>query len=396
MKKITALSALSAAALAIPSHGEAVPEDKQLSYRYSSYQEADAPRERVFQGSLERYSIDVHQLGYRAPLGDSWYLSSELQYESLSGASPTQTYKELDDEGNATGESVLLMSGASIEEKRIDVKIAPKKYFKDGTAGGLLAYSTENDYESIALGLDGTLEIFDKHTTLIGSLSFSDDTISPTDPDLSQSRTDADGERKRSFSIYEGVSQVINKYSVLQAGLGYTSLSGYLSDPYKFYDLRPNSRDQLTFSAQHTQFMNVLDGAALLTNYRYYNDDWGISSHTIDVKWSQQFDISHYQLIVTPLMRYYTQTQADFYSIKYSNDNPLPEDELNSSDSRLSAYGAVTFGFTSELKFSQWSLHFDWQQYYSREDLALFDASDDEAPALVNFSTFTAGVDYKF
>ena len=76
MKKITALSALSAAALAIPSHGEAVPEDKQLSYRYSSYQEADAPRERVFQGSLERYSIDVHQLGYRAPLGDSWNLSS--------------------------------------------------------------------------------------------------------------------------------------------------------------------------------------------------------------------------------------------------------------------------------------------------------------------------------
>lgn len=386
MKKITALSALSAAALSIPSHGEVAPEDKQISYRYSSYQEADAPRERVFQGSIERYSIDVHQFGYRAPIGDSWYVSSELQYESLSGASPVQTYK------NDAGDSVLLMSGASIEEQRIDVKVAPKKYFNDGTAGALLAYSTENDYESIALGFDGTLEIFDKHTTLIGSLSFSDDTISPTDADLSQSRTNADGERKRSFSIYEGVSQVINKYSVLQAGIGYTSLSGYLSDPYKFYDLRPNSRDQLTFSAQHTQYMNVLDGAALLTSYRYYNDDWGIGSHTIDVKWSQQFDIAHYQIIATPLFRYYTQTKADFYSLAEST----PADQLNSSDSRLSAYGAFTIGFTSELKFSQWTVHFDWQQYYSREDLALFDASSDEAPALVNFSTFTAGVDYKF
>jgi len=386
MKKITALSALSAAALAIPSHGEVAPEVHELSYRYSSYQEEDAPRERTFQGSLERYQIDVHQLGYRTPIGDSWYLASELQYESMSGASPTQTYK------NAEGESVLLMSGASIEEKRIDVKVAPKKYFKDGTAGGLLAYSTENDYESIALGLDGTLEIFDKHTTLIGSVSFSDDTISPTDPDLSEARTAADGKKKSSFSIYEGVSQVINKYSVLQVGVGYTSLSGYLSDPYKFVDLRPGSREQLTLSANHKQFFSVLDGAALLSNYRYYNDDWGIESHTLDVKWSQQFDISNYRLIVSPLMRYYTQTQADFYSLEQSP----PDDQFNSSDSRLSTYGAVTFGFTSEFKFSQWSLHFDWQQYYSREDLALFDASDDEAPALVNFSTFTAGVDYQF
>lgn len=396
MKKITALSALSAAALAIPSYAEVAPEDKELSYRFSSYQEADAPSERVFQGSPERYSIDIHQIGYRTPIGDSWYVASELQYENMSGASPFETHKELDDSGNATGDSVLLMSGASIEEKRIDVKVAPKKYFKDGTAGGLLAYSTENDYESLALGLDGTLEIFDKHTTLIGSFSFSDDTISPTDPDLSDARTSADGKKKKSFSIYEGVSQVINKYSVLQVGLGYTSLSGYLSDPYKSYDLRPNNRDQLTLSAQHKQFMNVLDGAALLTNYRYYNDDWGISSHTLDVTWAQQFDISHYQLIVSPLLRYYTQTQADFYSLEYSIANPLPDDQLNSSDSRLSAYGAFTFGFTSEFKFSQWSLHLDWQQYYSREDLALFDASDDEAPALVNFSTFTAGVDYKF
>ncbi len=386
MKKITALSALSAAALAIPSHSEVAPEDTALSYRYSSYQEEEAPRERTFSGSLERYNIDVHQFGYRTPIADSWYLTSELQYESLSGASPTQTYK------NDNGDSVLLMSGASIEETRIDVKVAPKKYFKDGTAGGLLAYSTENDYESIALGLDGTLEIFDKHTTLIGSMSLSNDTIKPTDASLSSARQDADGKQKSSFSIYEGVSQVINKYSVLQIGIGYTSLSGYLSDPYKFEDRRPGGREQLTLSAQHKQFMNVLDGAAILSNYRYYNDDWGVASHTIDVKWAQQFDISNYQIIATPLVRYYTQTKADFYSLE---QNP-PSDQFNSSDARLSSYGAFTFGFTSEVKFSQWSLHFDWQQYYSREDLALFESSGDETPALVNFSTFTVGVDYQF
>jgi hypothetical protein len=319
-------------------------------------------------------------------------VASELQYESMSGASPTQTYDEVDDTGNATGNSVLLMSGASIEEQRTDIKISPKKYFNKGTAGGMLAYSTENDYESIALGFNGTLEIYDKHTTLIGSLSFSDDTLSPTDASISAARTAANGEKRKSFSIYEGVSQIINKYSVLQVGIGYTRLSGYLSDPYKFADQRPDQREQFTLSVQHKQFMNVLEGAAILSNYRYYNDDWGIASHTVDVKWSQQFDISHYRIIAAPLLRYYTQTEADFYSLQQSP----PADQFNSSDSRLSSYGAFTFGFTSELKFSQWSLHFDWQQYNSSESLALFGSSNDEAPALVNFSTFTTGVDYKF
>ena len=386
MKKLTAFGALSAAALAIPSHAEVAPTDKTFSYRYTSYQEADAPRERTFTSEIGRYQIDVQQFGYRTPIGESWYLASELQFETMSGASPTQTYK------NAEDQSTLVMSGASIEEQRVDIKLAPKKYFDHGTAGGLLALSKENDYQSIALGIDGTLDIFNKHTTLVGSLSVSNDELSPTDAELSTSRTEADGRKKRSFSIYEGINQVLDKYSTLQAGIGFTQLSGYLSDPYKFEDRRPESRDQITFSLQHKQFANVLDGAALHSNYRYYYDDWGVASHTIDIKWAQALNLGNYRLIATPLVRYYTQTKADFYSLE---ENP-PASEDNSSDYRLSSYGAITVGFNTELKLEHWAFHFDWQQYTSRESFALFGASDDETPALVNFSTFTAGVDYKF
>jgi len=386
MKKMTALSALSAAAMAIPSQAEVAPTDTTLSYRYSNYQEADAPRERVSTPVIERYQIDVHQFGLRTPMGESWFLASELQFETMSGASPTRT--TLNDEGR----SELTMSGASIEEQRVDIKLAPKKYFAHGTAGGLLAISKENDYQSLALGLDGTFDIFKKHTTLIGSLSVSNDELSPTDPELSTSRTEADGRKKRSFSIYEGINQVIDKYSTVQVGVGYTQLTGYLSDPYKFEDRRPDRRDQITLSVQHKQFANVLDGAALHSNYRYYYDDWGISSHTIDLKWAQSLNLGKFNLITTPLVRYYSQTKADFYSLQ---QNPAATD-LNSSDYRLSNYGAITVGFNSELKFEQWAFHLDWQQYTSRESFALSGTSDDETPALVNFSTFTAGVDYKF
>ena len=388
MKKMTALSALSAAAMAIPSQAEVAPTDTTLSYRYSNYQEADAPRERVpgeF-SSLKRYAIDIQQFGYRTPLGDSWYIAGELQYETMSGASPTNTTK------NAEGQSQLTMSGASIEEQRVDIKVAPKKYFAHGTAGGLLAISKENDYQSLALGLDGTLDIFKKHTTLIGSFSVSNDELSPTDTWRSTSRAEADGRKKRSFSVYEGINQVIDKYSTIQAGIGYTQLTGYLSDPYKKTDNRPDRRDQITFSVQHEQFANVLDGAALHSSYRYYYDDWGLDSHTVDLKWAQSINLGKFRLIATPLVRYYTQTKADFYSIE---QNPTA-DGFISSDYRLSTYGAFTVGFNSELKFEQWAFHLDWQQYTSRESFALSGTSDDETPALVNFSTFTAGIDYKF
>lgn len=386
MKKLTAFGALSAAALAIPSQAEVAPTDKTFSYRYTNYQEADSPRERTFTAETGRYQIDVQQFGYRTPIGESWYIASELQLETMSGASPTQTYKDAD------GKSALIMSGASIEEERMDIKVAPKKYFADGTAGGLLALSKENDYQSIALGLDGTLDIFNKHTTLIGSVSVSNDELSPTDASLSTSRTEADGQKKHSFSVYEGISQIIDKYSTLQAGIGYTQLTGYLSDPYKFEDRRPDSRDQITLSVQYKQFSNLLDGAALHSSYRYYYDDWGIASHTLDFKWAQSLNLGKFRLIATPLIRYYTQEKADFYSLE---QNP-PATEENSSDYRLSSYGAFTVGFNSELKFQQWAFHFDWQQYTSRESFALFGGDSDETPALVNFSTFTAGVDYKF
>lgn len=388
MKKMTALSALSAAAMAIPAttQAEAPPSDKNLSYRYTSYQEADAPRERTFTPELGRYQIEVHQLGYQTPINESWYLTSELQFETLSGASPTQTYQDIN------GKSVLLMSGASIDEQRIDIKISPKRYFSEGTAGGLLALSTENDYQSIAAGVDGTLDLFAKHTTLIGSLSISHDVLSPTDPDLSLARKEADGRIKRSFSIYEGVNQIINKYSSVQVGVGFTRLSGYLSDPYKFEDRRPDLREQVTLSVQHKHFFDSLAGAALHSNYRYYLDDWGGSSHTLDFQWAQSITLGKIRIITAPLVRYYTQTQADFYSLE---QNPA-DDILNSSDARLSSYGAFTAGLNNEIKFNQWSLHLNWQQYISREELALFERNSDEAPGLVNFTSFTAGIDYKF
>lgn len=386
LKKKNSLAILAAAAsLPASSHAEVAPDEHKVSYRHSQYKEADSPRERTLTPTLERYEINIHQLQYARPLGENWYINSELQYETLSGASPMQTYKQED------GKSVLVTSGATIDEKRIDAKISPKRYFDEATLGTTLAFSDEKDYTSYSIGVDGTLEAFNKHTTFVSSFSTSYDTLSPSNSDLFPNRRAADGQKKRSTSLYQGINQIVDKNRTLQVGIGYTHLSGYLSDPYRNYDLRPGERDEFTLSTQYRRYMNTLDGAALHLDYRLYVDDWGISSHTITTRWAQGIDIASARLIITPSVRYYRQTQADFYNLQRT-----PATEFYSSDARLSSYGAINFGLNTELNWSNWVLSLDGQYYFANESLALLQTSKDEAPSLPSFTTISMSISYRY
>jgi len=389
MKKhsLNSLAALAAAAAPLAGQAEPVPTEQAISYRYSQYQESDLPESRTFSDETGRYSIDIHQVGVRRPLAGQWYLTSELQYETMSGASPMQTYE------NSQEQSVVLMSGASIDESRYDLKIAPTRYFDDkvdGSLGGLLAISTENDYDSVAIGTEGTLNLLDKHTTLLGSVTLSYDVLAPTDAFLSAARRDADGRVKRSFSLYEAVSQIINKDMVLQVGAGFTRLSGYLSDPYKLDDRRPGERSQYLADARLRHYFPVWAGAALHLDYRFYTDSWGVYSNTVETRWAQALNAGRVKFHLTPSLRYYRQTQASFYRI-----TPAAEGEYSSSDYRLSSYGAVNAGLEARAAYGRWEVSFDWQQYVSSEDMMLLQVPDEEAPALVDYSIVSVGLEYR-
>lgn len=386
-KKTSALSALTMSAMAIPGMGtqqakaDVAPENSVFSYRYTNYQESQAPKERVFSGSIDRYNIQVHQFSLLAPIKEKYSIKTDLVFESLSGASPIRNEK-LDD-----GSTRMYMSGASIDEQRIDLLVAPKRHFESGNLGGMLSISQENDYESTALGLDGALEIFNKHTTLNGSLSWSRDELSPT------GGGPADGKTKDSFSFYEGLSQVIDKYRVFQAGFGYTRHSGYLTDPYKGFDLRPEERNQYTLTTAYRHYLNtpMLGAGSWHLDYRYYEDSWKIRSHTISTSWWKDTTILGQSFTLAPSLRYYMQNSAYFYTLD-SN----PTDEFYSSDARLSSFGALTFGFDAKWKTQKATYTFGFAQYLSSEDWNLLEGESDETPGLVDFTTVSLGVDYPF
>ena len=128
-------------------------------------------------------------------------------------------------------------------------------------------------------------------------------------------------------------------------------------------------------------------------DYMFYFDDWDMNSHTFDLAWYQTlFD----RLRLVPSVRYYSQSQADFYAPFYM----VPRsDGLRSSDYRLSPFGAISYRIKAEVPFETWGYNWEitaaYEHYTSGADLAL-QSVDVENPGLVTFDLFTLGATARF
>ncbi len=377
------LIALSTSALALPgiAQADAPPTESTLSYKISNYQEDDLTRAQVPFGELGRYDIDVHQFQYVSPLGIDFALFIDANHEDMSGASPWFST------ANAAGEPVINMSGASgITDARSELSIGTRYYSQNGNFGGAVGYSEENDYRATYVNLSGSRNFNNDLTTVTLGFSHSADDIFPTDAELFNRVRNED---KRATSAAVSLSQVINRVTTFQTALSITEQSGFLSDPYKLQDARPDNKTQIAFSNSLRYFFIEADGA-LQANYRYYHDDFGISSHTLDLSWFQNINRSFQ---VAPMLRYYSQSAADFYTNIDDFTKPLTEPQ--SSDYRLSAFGAFSGGINLIADFGDWTATFTAERYVANEKYSVY-AVNQPSPALVQFVRLSLGVDYSF
>ena len=105
-------------------------------------------------------------------------------------------------------------------------------------------------------------------------------------------------------------------------------------------------------------------------------------------------------ITIVPSLRYYTQSEADFY-VPFFNVSPGLGQE-HSNDYRLSAYGALTLGLKGDYVFRtpwtgdrEWRATVAWERYMSSSDLSHSDPST-EAPGLVSFNVITFGFSVRY
>lgn len=392
------LQALTTSTLALPGLAAAETPSEQISaeYSFAHYTEKDLSDVQVTLGSeTSRYEIDIHQLRLATPINDRIDVSVDVAYESMTGATPWYIAPPNLQAGEDTPR--VQMTGASIDEQRTDVLLNGTYYVDRGSYSLSTGASVENDYQAYNGSISATRDYNEKNTTLNGGLGFSYDLIDPTDGGINGRPS---SEEKQTLRVFGGLSQVLSRHTVIQTGLSYQFGNGFLSDPYKLawvagtplQDNRPDQRHQLSWLTQYRTHFERL-GGSLHADYNFYIDDWGINAHTFDLAWYQ----SVFGLIrVIPSLRYYSQSQADFYAPWYASARP---DGLASSDYRLSPYGALSYRVRAEARFQTWNLEWmlnvSYETYESAGDLALKKVSL-ENPGLVSFDLWSVGLTTRF
>jgi hypothetical protein len=234
--------------------------------------------------------------------------------------------------------------------------------------------STETDY--LSLGLSGGIsrDLALRNTTISAGFSVSRDRVSPhggfptpfaemQPPDGGGGGDDEDdegegggsGKAKTVVDLLAGLSQVLDRATLLRLSYTYGHSRGYLTDPYKIlsvvqgpggqqpgdpvrylFERRPDARSK---QSVYGELRRMIGHDVALGSYRYFWDDWGVRSHTLEMTVDLPVSERNY---LKPHVRYYRQTAASFYSNYLLDGDRTPD--YASADYRLGAFHATTFG----------------------------------------------------
>ncbi|HEX6944786.1 MAG TPA: DUF3570 domain-containing protein [Casimicrobiaceae bacterium] len=319
---------LVAAALALPgvalpgsARAQTMPDTAFVQFKYLDY--------RDWQPGADRMSVRSPSFYALKPLSDSLVVEGSLVYDGMSGASPLYF------------NTLSGASGQGVHDSRAAGDVKLTRYFDGYSVGAGALYSHENDYISRA----GTLELrtwtADRNRTWAFSFSGAADRI-----DAEEGA--AQDERKYALDFLVGVTQAVNPTLIVQSNLTYSRAHGYLSDPYKLLDNRPDERRIFAWLTRANQFFPEVNGA-LRVGYRYLDDSWGADSQMVEASWVQGLPQGW---SVTPGVRYLSQDAAWFYYGPPIGNGFRPGQPYT-ADNRLSAFGAITLGVVVAKTFDE-------------------------------------------
>lgn len=313
---------------------------------------------------------------------DDRSLTLGLTVDALTGATPSgavrQAFAQTFTRPSGNDTYTVPAGGIPLDDTFRDTRVAATASWTQ-PLGRLntvsLGFSASNEYDYTHLGLNARIarDFNQRNTTLSAGLAVARDDIDPVGgtpvalspmSDVGDLANRGGAESKDVLDVVVGLTQVVSRNAVVQLNYSYSDASGYLTDPYKIlsvvdpvtgaaiprsptpgvdgpshefrFESRPDARAKHSLYGQWKQ---DLGGKVLDVSYRYMTDDWEIDSHTLDTRLRWPLGRTAY---VEPHVRYYTQTEADFYLASLADTAPLPV--YASSDYRLGRFDAITTG----------------------------------------------------
>ncbi len=313
-------------------------------------------------------------------LKNDFTLNLRLTYDGLTGATPTgaspSKYAQTITRASG-GKTITVPAGEhpvdnSFKDTRFAAEAGLSRPLGRLNTVSFGAYaSSEHDYTSFGVN-GGIARDFNRRNTTLGlSLSAAQDVSKPVggyhqpftdveaeiDDDRETRLERFSGKKRAVYDVILSMTQVLDRQTLLLLNLSLNRASGYLTDPYKIISLvqtpdgedpgepvgaifenRPANRNK---NAVFAELRRHLGRSTAGLQYRYFWDSWGVVAHSVDA--TLRFDFKQ-RGAISPRVRWYHQSQADIYQPFLVQGVPLPA--YATSDSRLAAFDAYTFGLT--------------------------------------------------
>ena len=224
-----------------------------------------------------------------------------------------------------------------------------------------LANSRESDYVSTGGSVNTLTDFNQKNTALLLGLAGTNDDVKVFYQGIYV--------KKRTDEAIVGVKQLLSPLTFVSFNLTYGRATGYLGDPYrviqKFVEVvpglfvprvypenRPDRREHGIGFVRLNHTVAPLQGA-LEVSYRFFHDSFGSTSHTLGATWLQKIGA---QFVLSPSLRYYQQSAADFYRVTLDGTSfvpsPNPAGPFYSADYRLAKLRTWDYGVKAVWKCS--------------------------------------------
>jgi len=365
-----------------------------LSSTHITTQAAEADRDKYSDNAFLYYSekdrVTVYEpvTSYRKYSQFDEFIDYKLTLDvmtgaSPNGASPSNVVQTFTGSSGSAGYTVPAdeTPTRNFQDTRLALNVTEEKPLSNITRRTTgYSLSAEQDYASAGYNSSFSKDYNDKATTLTAGAGLSLDLVFPTGgapkaltnvneptPTGGGGGEEEEGGEGDEFNpefkgvgdVLFGVTQVLNRYTLMQLNYSHGFIRGYLTDPYKVVSVvdsitgepaltptttngiyltekRPDSRDTNSIYWKGVLYMF---GDVLRVSYRYYWDDWGIKSNTVDVKYRFEFAGKYF---IEPHYRRYDQTAADFYRHSLLNTEAIPD--YVSADFRLAKFTGNTVG----------------------------------------------------
>ena len=297
-----------------------------IAYKYETYGEADG-----------RIKVETQSGSAEQDFGADTQLKLTGTIDAIAGATPTG-------EPAPPGSDQVAMTQMHDRRKAWSGDLShqfPRINVDVGWAN-----SRESDYVSTGGSVNTLTDFNQKNTTLLLGLAGTNDDVKVFYQGIYV--------QKRTGEAIVGVKQLLSPLTFVTLNLTWGRATGYLGDPYRviqknveilpglflprsYPENRPDRREHSVAFASINHTVAPLHGA-FEANYRFYRDTFGTTSHTLGATWLQKIGE---RFVLSPSLRYYQQSAADFYRVTLDGTSivpgllPNPAGPFYSADYRL-------------------------------------------------------------